>query len=414
MLPFEYYIAHREVLGRGKRKTISSAIVNIVVFGIALCVAVMLLSIAILTGFKKEIRNKVVGFGSHIQISRMESNYSYEVQPIETTQVDTFSVLRIPGVTHIQRFATKPGIIKAGTEFEGVVLKGVGKEYDWSFFQANLVEGELPRISDTGRTKEILISRYLASRLYLKTGDRVAMYFIQDPPRMRDFRIKGIYETNLQDFDKLFVFCDIKQVVRLNDWQPQQISGYEVLIDDFSRLDEITDQVYMTLNYSVKGKEPLRVENIRERYPQIFDWLGLQDMNVIVFLIIMITVTGFNMISGLLVLILESTSMIGVLKALGATNTSIRRIFLLESFFLILKGLGWGNLIGLLVCLFQQYTHFFKLDPSSYYISYVPVNLDLLHILVLNASIVGATIVFLLFPSLIVTRLDPVKAIRYQ
>jgi lipoprotein-releasing system permease protein len=414
MLSFEYYIARREVQGRKQRKSLSGAIVNIVVFGIALCVAVMIIAISILTGFKMEIRNKVIGFGSHIQVLKMDSNYSFETQPISTKQIDSKELSMMPGIRHIQRFATKPGIIKSGFEFEGVVLKGVGPDYDWSFFQHSLIEGTILHLTDTGKTKDALISKYLANRLNLKVGDRFAMYFIQDPPRMRDLKVKGIYETNLQEFDKMFVLCDLKHVVKLNDWTSDQISGYELLINDFRQLDDITDEVYMNINYKEMKSDPLRVENIREKYPQIFDWLNLQDMNIMVFLIIMLLVTGFNMVSGLLILILESTSMIGLLKALGANNSSVRKIFLIESVFLTLKGLLWGNVIGWSVCLFQKYSHFIKLDAANYYISYVPININAVHILLLNAGIVIVIIAFLLLPSLIITKLDPVKSIRYN
>ena len=421
MFSFEYFIAKREVSRNRYKKSISGSIVNIVIFGISLCVAVMIIAISILTGFKQEIRNKVIGFGSHIQILNFDSNNSFETKPIDSRQQFKQHVSGMPGIRHIQRFATKPGIAKAGMEFEGAVLKVFGPEYDWNFFKNSLLEGDVVHPTDTGRTKDVMISKYMASHLKLKLHDRFAFVCItrrdssEGSMMMRDFSVCGIYQTDLEEFDKSYIIGDIKHVVKLNAWKPSDITGFEVLIDRFDEIDMKSDEVYETVNKDLAGDtEPFKVISIKEKYPHIFDWLNLQDMNIRVFLILMLLVAGFNMISGLLILILESTNMIGLLKALGARNYSIRQIFLIESTFLTLKGLLWGNLIGIVLCLIQKYTHFVKLDQASYYISYVPINFNFSHILLLNAGTVMVTVLMLLLPSLIIAKLDPVRSIRYS
>ncbi len=422
MFLFEYYIAKRQVSGRKKRKTFSGSVVNIVVFGIALCVAVMIIAISILTGFKKEIRNKVVGFGSHIQILKMDSNYSFVTQPISSSQPFLEDLNKLPGIAHIQRFATIPGIMKSAKEYEGIILKGVDSKYDWTFFKKSMKLGEVLNINDSVKTNNIMISSYLAKRLNIVLNGELAVGVIdtKNQTRFRRFKVQGIYETNLQDFDKQFVLCDLRHVVSLNNWGKDimgkdSISGFEIQVANFDKVDVAAEELYQQINYSVSNdQEPLRVITIKEKYPQIFDWLNLQDMNITVFLIIMLLVTGFNMISGLLILILESTPLIGLLKALGTNNNSIRKIFLIESFFLTLKGLLWGNLIGLSLCLFQKYTQIIKLEVTSYYISFVPINIQFMDILLLNLGTIVTIILFLLLPSIIVSKLDPVKAIRYN
>jgi len=414
-LNFEYFIASREILDKQYKKSISGSMVGIAVFGIALCVAVMIIAISIVTGFKNEIRNKVIGFGSHIQIVNYDSNISYETQPIDN-DMEFLPVLRSDkNIKHVQQFATKAGIIKTATDNQGVVLKGVSSDYDWTFFKSNIISGSNFIVNDSIKTNEVMLSKYLATLLKLKTGDDFAMFFVHDPPYMRRFKIKGIFETNLEDFDKMFVICDIKHVQKLNNWDNSQISGYEVLLKDFDQLDEMTekvrDEVGMPIN---EDGSSIKVLSIKEKYPQIFDWLNLQNMNVYIFLLILLLVAGFNMVSGLLILILERTNMIGVLKALGTDNFSIRKIFLYESAFLILKGLFWGNLIGIILCFIQMKTGFIKLDQASYYIDHVPVNLNIIHILLLNAGTIATIILMLLIPSLIISSLNPVDSIKYN
>jgi lipoprotein-releasing system permease protein len=412
---FELFIAQRLIKHKDSTKKISTSLVNVATFGIALCIAVMLVSVAIVTGFKNEIRSKVIGFGSHIQIVNYDANTSYETQPVNKNQSFLADLKQESGVLHVQQFATKAGIIKTQTEIQGVVLKGVGPDYDWDFFKHNLVEGSIFKVSDSVKTNDVLISRKIASLLKLKLGDEFVMYFVQDPPRMRKFTISGIYETSVDEMDKTFVLADIGHIRKLNNWTDDQISGFEVFIDDFDGIDVMTEKVsdVVGFNYSENGGA-LRVISIKEKYPQIFDWLNLQDMNVLIILILMLVVSGFNMISGLLILILDRTNMIGLFKALGAGNKLIRKIFIYESGFIILKGLFWGNLIGIGICLVQYYTGIIKLDPTSYYIDHVPINLNILNILALNLGTIVITLLMLIIPSFIISKFSPAETIRYS
>jgi lipoprotein-releasing system permease protein len=278
-----------------------------------------------------------------------------------------------------------------------------------------MIEGSAFTVTDTGRTDEVIISKKISDMLRLKTGDSFAMLFVQDPPRQRKFTISGIYETSLEEFDKIYVFCDIRHIKRLNGWEDNQVSGFEIFIDDFDKLDAMTMAVRDAIGYRITEDESkFKITNVRTKFPQIFDWLNFQDINVIIIIILMLVVAGFNMISGLLILILEKTNMIGVLKALGSEDVTIRRIFLYQAAYLIGKGLLWGNLIGIGLAYFQLKTGIISLDPSSYYIKTVPVNLELAHILLLNAGTMIAIIIMLLVPSQLISRITPVKAIRYD
>jgi lipoprotein-releasing system permease protein len=377
--------------------------------------AVMILAVAILTGFKQQIREKVVGFGSHIQIMNFDSNISFETTPISDTQEFIPKIKQIPGIAHVEVFATKAGIIRTDEDIQGVVLKGIGSDFDWSYFKSNMVDGSVFTVSDTGRTDKVIISKKIADMLRLKTGDSFAMLFIQDPPRMRKFTISGIYETSLEEFDKMYVYCDIGHIRKLNGWDDDQVSGFEIFIHDFDKLDEMTAEVRDAIGYKISEEETkFKVTNIRIRYPQIFDWLNFQDVNVIIIILLMLIVAGFNMISGLLILILEKTNMIGVLKSLGSEDLTIRRVFLYQAAYLIGKGLFWGNFIGIGLAFLQLKTGLVTLDPTSYYIKTVPINLQLSHILLLNVGTMIAIIVMLLVPSQLISRITPVKAIRYD
>jgi lipoprotein-releasing system permease protein len=410
-----YFIAQRLIKGRREGTSFSRPINVIAIVGIAMGLAVMILAVAILTGFKQQIREKVVGFGSHIQIMNFDSNISFETTPISDTQKFIPKIKAIPGVAHIQVFATKAGIIRTDEDIQGVVLKGIGSDFDWSYFKSNMVDGSVFTVTDTGRTDKVIISKKISDMLRLKTGDSFNMLFIQDPPRMRKFTISGIYETSLEEFDKMYVFCDIGHIKRLNGWNNDQVSGFEVYLNDFGKLDEMTLAVRDAIGYKITQEETkFKVTNIRIRYPQIFDWLNFQDINVIIIILLMLIVAGFNMISGLLILILEKTNMIGVLKSLGAEDITIRRLFLYQAAYLIAKGLFWGNFIGIGLAYIQLKTGLITLDPTSYYIKTVPVNLELSHILLLNAGTMVAIIIMLLVPSQLISRISPVKAIRYD
>jgi lipoprotein-releasing system permease protein len=410
-----YFIAHRLIKERREGTSFSRPINVIAIVGIAMGLAVMILAVAILTGFKKQIREKVVGFGSHIQIMNFDSNVSFETTSISDTQNFIPKIKQIEGIEHIQVFATKAGIIRTDEDIQGVVLKGIGSDFDWSYFKSNMVDGSVFTVTDTGRTDKVIISKKISNMLRLKTGDSFTMLFVQDPPRMRKFTISGIYETSLEEFDKMYVFCDIGHIKKLNGWKDDQVSGFEVYIKDFDKLDEITAEVRDAIGYKITEEDTkFKVTNIRIRYPQIFDWLNFQDINVIIIILLMLIVAGFNMISGLLILILEKTNMIGVLKSLGAEDITIRRVFLYQAAYLIGKGLFWGNLIGIGLAFLQLKTGLITLDPTSYYIKTVPVNLELTHLLLLNAGTMAAIIVMLLVPSQLISRISPVKAIRYD
>lgn len=412
---FPYLIAQRLIKGRRHGTSFSRPINVIAIIGIALGLAVMILAVAILTGFKQQIREKVVGFGSNIQIVNFDSNISFETNPVSSRQEFIPKIRKIPGIKHVQVFATKAGIIKTEENIQGVVLKGVDSDFDWSYFGKNMVDGKIFTVSDTGRTDQVIISRKISEMLRLKTGDSFAMYFVQDPPRSRKFTISGIYETSLEEFDKIYVFCDIGHIKRLNGWADDQVSGFEIFVDDFDRTEELTIAVRDAIGYRIAEEETkFKVTNIREKYPQIFDWLNFQDLNVIIIITLMLIVAGFNMISGLLILILEKTNMIGILKALGSEDVTIRKIFLYQAAYLIGKGLLWGNIIGTGLAFLQLKTGLIKLDPASYYIKLVPVNLDPLHILMLNIGTMAAIILMLLVPSQLISRITPVKAIKYD
>ncbi len=411
----ELHIAKRLVNAGERKKSISGPIVTIAVAGIALGLAVMILAVSIVTGFKKEISNKVIGFGSHIQITNFDSNISFETTPVSTNQPFLPEIRQIPEVRHIQPFATKAGIIRTRDDIQGVVLKGIDQSFDWSFFEQNMTAGRRIEISDTITSNQAVISQTIASLLRLEVGDPFNMFFVQDPPRARRFNVSGIYETGLEELDRIFVLADLRHIQRLNDWEDDQVSGFEILLDDFDNLERVTMEVNDLAGYVfTEDMSRLRIASISSKYPQFFDWLELLDMNVWVILTLMVIVAGFNMVSGLLILILERTGMIGILKAMGLDNTRLRKIFLYQSAFLIAKGLLWGNLLGVGLSLIQHYTGFIKLDQASYFIATVPINLKMTHLLMLNIGTMVITIVMLIVPSYIIGRIDPDKTIRFD
>ncbi|GHT18624.1 ABC transporter permease [Bacteroidia bacterium] len=411
---FEYYIAKNLHFGKKAKKNVARPAVRIATIGIAVGLVVMLLAISIVVGFKAEIRSKVIGFGGHIQITNFDNNYTYEMQPIEIETSVIQQIAKIEGVYHIQHFATKPGIIKTSDEFQGVVLKGVGSDFDWNFFKNNLVEGNLIDTKDT-ISNNIMISKTLCNILNLKLGDSFLTYFIQNEMRVRKFTIAGIYSTNFEDYDKMFIICDIRQIQRLNNWNETQFGGLEVLIDNFDHIDRIGNDVYMcTANRFNEAGATCLTRTIKEMNPQIFNWLALLDTNVWVILLLMFAVAGFSMISGLLILILERTTMIGLLKALGSTDWSVRKIFLYHSLFLIGKGMLWGNIIGLTICTLQYFFHIIPLDPEAYYVATVPIRFNWLFILLLNIGTLFASLFVMLAPSYLVTKISPAKTMRYE
>ena len=411
----EYFIAKRIHFEKKGEKNVSRPAVRIATIGIAVGVAVMLIAIAVVIGFKQEIRNKTIGFGSHIQITNFDNNNSYEMQPIRMSDTLQNQLKAIPNVRHIQRFVTKPGIIKTENDFQGMILKGVGPEFDWSFFKSNLLEGDILNLNDSTPVNEAIISKSIADMMGLKLGDSFLTYFLQDQIRARKFTVKGIYSTNFADYDKLFVITDIRIAQRLNGWDQEYFSGMEILITDFNYLDGVSDQVYALAanRFDAEGNGYF-IQTIRQLNPQIFSWLDLLDMNVWVILLLMLAVAGFNMISGLLILILEKTNMIGILKSYGAGNWSIRKIFLYESIFLIGKGMLWGNIIGLLICFVQFQFKIIPLDPVSYYTSTVPITFNWLYIVLLNAGTLIVSVLMLIGPSYLISKISPAAIMRYE
>jgi lipoprotein-releasing system permease protein len=415
---FEFFIARRQMTYKDGTHNISSSLVSVAVFGIALCIAVMIVSVAILYGFKKEIRDKIVGFGSHIQIVNYDANNSFETKPISDNQEFLPELKSAPGIVHIEEFATKLGIIKTETDNQGVMLKGVGPDFDWTFFKKNIIEGTVFHVNDSVKTNDVVVSKYIANLLKLKLGEHIVMYFVQkppDPPRYRKFRICGIYQTSVEEIDKIVILGDIGHIRQINNWTKDQISGFEINVGEFDKIGEMAIRVNDIIGYSYTDQgTSLRVKSINDQFPQLFDWIDLQDMNVQIILIIMLIVSGFNMISGLLILILDRTNMIGILKALGSSNTSLRQIFIFESSFLIIKGLLWGNFIGIALCLIQQHTGLLKLDPSTYYINHVPIYLNILYIVGLNIGTIIITLLMLILPSIIISKFSPAETIRYS
>ncbi len=381
---------------------------KIAVFSIALGLAVMILSLAILTGFQNEIREKVIGFGGHIQITNFDYNLSYEAQPIRKDQEDLQLVKSIEGVRHAQVFATKPGIIKTDEDIHGIILKGVGTDFDWSFFGDKIVDGSSLVMDDTLRSDQVVISQYVANRLQISVEDDIFIYFIQDPPRIRRLTVGGIYHTDLEELDRIFVLGDIRHIQQLNDWQEDQVGGYEVLVDGFDRIPEVREALLDKLPYH------LDAISIRNLYPQIFDWLSLLDMNVYVIIVLIVMVAAINMITTLLIAVLEKTNLIGILKAVGGSDSLIRKIFISHAGLLILKGLFWGNAVGLILCLFQAQFGLLTLSPESYYLTEVPVNVEWKHIILLNLGTFITSVAMLLIPSQIITRISPVKAITFK
>lgn len=371
----------------------------------------MIISVSIVTGFQKQIRDKVIGFGSHITITNFEVNSSFEPSPLSQFQSFYPSLDTLKGIKHIQVFATKAGIIKTDEQIEGVILKGIDSNYDWSFFKEKIITGQHFTVTDSLKTDNVIISKNLASRLKLSINDPLRMYFIiQDEmqPRGRKFNISGIFETGMEEFDKLYVIGDIYHIRKLNKWEDDQVGGFEVLIDHYDQIDEMGELVYKQIGYDLNSK------TIKQLYPQIFEWLSLQDMNVIVIISLMVLVAGITMISTLLILILEKTRMIGTLKAFGTRDSSIRKIFIYNAVYIIGKGLIWGNAIALGLSLLQLKTGIFKLNQESYYVSEIPVNLQLSHFLIINAGTMFICTLMLIIPTYIITKISPVRAIRFN
>lgn len=409
------FIARRIYRESDGGKQVSRPAVLIAMAGIAIGLAVIIIAVAVVIGFKSEVRNKVIGFGSHIQIANMDAVNSYETHPVVVGDSMIAALTNHPDVSHVQRYSTKPGMIKTEDAFQGMVLKGVGPEFDPSFLKAYLVEGEIPVFSDSVSSNRVLISKSLATKMKLKLGDKIYTYYIQDDIRARRLTIAGIYQTNFSEYDNLFLLTDLSLVNRLNGWEPEQVSGVEIQVRDYDKLEDITYDIAVdTDNQRDRFGGVYYVRNIEQLNPQIFEWLGLLDLNVWVILFLMIGVAGFTMISGLLIIIIERTNMIGILKALGANNYTIRKTFLWLAVFLIGKGMLWGNAIGLAFCILQSQFGIFKLDPESYYVDTVPVSFNILLFILINIGTLLASVLMLIGPSFLITKINPASSMRYE
>ena len=413
---FPYFLAHRIYTDGSDRRKVSRPAIGIATAGVAIGLAVMIVSVCVVLGFKHAIRDKVIGFGSHIQVAEFMTLHSGENQPVQMNDSMLTVLRRMPGAKHVQRFAMTQGILKTDSDFLGVMMKGVGPEFDSTFISQHLVEGSMPPFSDTKSSNKIVISKIMADKLQLKAGQRIFAYFISnDGVRMRRFTISGIYETNLSQYDNITCFTDLHTAVKLNGWNDDMATGAEIAVSDFSSIGVTADALIKLVNRTTDHYgNTYSTETIQEISPQIFSWLELLDLNVWIILAIMMAVAAVTMISGLLIIILERTQMIGLLKALGARNITIRHTFLWFAAFIIGKGLLWGNVIGLGLVALQHFTGLVKLDPATYYVSTVPVEVNVLYVLLLNVATLIISIVVLIGPSFLISHIHPAKTMSYE
>ena len=410
------FIAHRIYSSDGQRREVSRPAIRIATLGVAIGLAVMIITVSVVLGFKHTIRDKVVGFGSHIRIENILTEQTASPTPICISDTLKRNIKAIPGVRHIAPYAMTQGILKTDSDFLGVIFKGVGKDYNLSFLKQHLVSGKMPEFNDAESSYQLLISQHTADKLVLKAGDRVFSYFIgNDDVRVRKFTVAGIYQTNMNQFDQLLCFTDYQVPIRLNGWEKDQCSGAELMVNDFDRLEETAHHVQRLITRdSDRYGETFTSQTIYESYPQIFTWLDLLDINVWIILALMVCVAGFTMISGLLIIILERTQMIGLLKALGARNSTVRHTFLWFAAFIISQGLLLGDLIGIGLVVLQQQTGFVKLDPASYYVDTAPMELNIPIVLALNVATLLISVFVLIAPSFLVSHIHPAKAMHFE
>ena len=413
---FEFQLAKRLYTNKENRNKISKPAVLIAMLGIAIGFIVMMITVAVVIGFKGEIRDKAVGFNSDIQLVNYHTASAYESFPISLADSLFNQLQRQPEIKHIQRYSTKVGMVKTDNSFQGMILKGVAQEFDSHFFEKHLIEGRLPQFNDSTSTNEVLLSHTLAQLLDIHLEDRIYTYYAEEEGiKARRLKVVGIYETNFYENDKLYLLTDLHTVNRLNRWNKDQSSGFEIQLRNYTQLENYSETLG-DFFYDKKDSygEPYIVYNIEQLNPQLFGWLALLDLNVWVILGLMMAISGFTIISGLLILILERTQMIGLLKSLGATNQTIRKIFIWLAVFLIGKGLLWGNCIGLGLCLLQSNLGLIPLDPTIYHVDRVPISLSLWWIVVLNVSTILIAIAMLIGPSYIVSRISPATSMRYE
>jgi len=415
-MSWKLFVAQRIYRSKEGEKEVSKPAVFIAMWGIAVGLAVMIVAVAVVIGFKHEVRDKVVGIGSDITITNFDAQKSYETVPVVAGDSLLDALRSMEGVKHVQRYSTKPGMIMTDDNFLGMVLKGVAQEYDWTFLKKHLLEGEIPVFTDSASTNRTLVSRTIANKLNLELGDKLYTYYISaENVRARRLEVAGIYQTNFSVYDDMFLLTDLYTVNRLNAWKADQVSGIELEVADADRLEETKDAICMEVDMlkDCYGGT-YYTQSVEESNPQIFAWLDLLDMNVWVILILMTGVAGFTMISGLLIIILERTNMIGVLKALGADNLAIRKVFLSFSVFLIGRGMLWGNIIGLSFVFIQSQFRLFKLDPVTYYVDSVPVVFHLWWWVLLNVCTLLVSVLMLVGPSYLIAHIHPAKSIRFE
>ena len=403
----EWKIARRLYFSEEGKARTSRPAVRVALGGILIGVMVMIVAICVVVGFKQEVQRKVAGFGSHIQVVNFDNNATYELRPIDLSDSLLQKLRTLPHVKQVSLFASKPGIIKTDSAFQGIVFKGT--DY-WEYFADNLVEGRLPEAKN-----EVIISTVLANQLHLSTDDAILCYFVEEKLRVRRLYIVGLYNTSMSEMDRLFVLGDIELVRQLNHWKPTQASGIEVLVDDLRYLEEAADAVYFaTANRLDEAGNAFYTQTLEQLNPQIFGWLDLLDMNVVIIILLMLCVSGFSIITGLIILILESVTLIGTLKALGANNRFVRRIFIYESILLVGKGMLWGNLLGLSIVALQYFTHLIPLDAATYYVSYVPMAFPWVWLLLLNIGVLLLAWLIMLAPSAIVSQISPAKVMHFE
>ena len=384
-------------------------------WGVAVGLAVMILSVCIILGFKNEVRQKVIGFGGHIEVINFQSLYSAEAQPIIVDDSLMQRLRSLDGIQHVQRFATKTGMLKTDQAFKGIILRGVAEEYDTTFLAAHLIDGRLPHFSDSHSDNEIAVSALMARELNLRVGEKVYAYFFSEQVKARRFLVAGIYETHLREFDNTLVFTDLLTTQKLSGWESDQCAGAELLVDDFNHLQQRTEEVIAVMNRTQDREgNTYSTHHVKELYPGIFSWLSLLDTNVYVILALMILLSIFTMTSGLLIIILERTNFIAVMKSLGATNRQIRWIFLHFATLLIGRGLLWGNILGIGIAVLQKHLGIIHLDPATYYVEAVPIQFSWPLIILLNIVTLTLTVLVLTIPSYLVSRIHPARVMRFE
>ena len=403
----EWKIARRLYFSEEGKSLTSRPAVRVALAGIIIGMLVMVVAICVVVGFKQEVKSRVAGFGSHIQVVNFDNNATYELQPIEVSDSLINKLNAIEHVKHVSVFASKPGILKTDSAFQGVIFKGTNY---WDYFADNLVTGSLPNASN-----EVIISTILANQLCLHTGDQILCYFVNESLRVRKLTISGLYNTCMSEMDRLFIMGDIALVRQLNQWTEKQVSGVEILVDDLSHLHDVADRVYFaTANRLDEAGNALYTQTLEQLNPQIFGWLDLLDMNVVIIIVLMLCVSGFSIITGLIILVLESITLIGILKALGANNSFIRRIFIFETILLVGKGIIWGNLLGFGVVVLQYFTHLIPLDAATYYVNYVPMAFPWGGLILLNLGLILVSWLVLLAPSAIVSQISPARVMHFE